>query len=301
MEITLPYEKYQSTGDDNRVELEGSFGNITLCRERGLTSVITGVHLKISRPVTLQIRFEAPEVSLRYWLKGDWDGKKGSYQMVYQPGGKWTIHMEPGEYSLICAAAGTVLLNRLSLQYNSIREVLSYLEERHISVQRQYASRIDARVKMLLHQLGTCELTGVSRELFMEARMNDLMLQYLNYISSHQMDFCTKYHFTPADLDGIYQAKDMHDLTIDAPPSIKTLASTVNLHHRKLGDGLGLLFGKGIRQLRAGMRMEKAAELLHNTDKSIREISVELGFDSYCAFCRAFRLYFGCSALKFRR
>lgn len=301
MEIVLPYEKYQSARDHNSVELEGDFGKVVLCCEPGLTSVITSIHMALRTPVTLQVCFAAPEVSLRYWVKGNWDGRQGSYQLLYQPAGKWTMEAEPGEYTLICATAGKDLLSRLSERYNGIREAVQYLKAHHSSVHRQYASRIDARVRALLHKLGECDLTDVNRELFMEARMTDLMLQYLGYISSHQMGFCSRYHFTATDVDGIYQAKDMYDQTLDTPLSINALANSVNLHPRKLTEGLMLLFGAKFRQFRTRTRMEKAAELLQNTDKSIREISVETGYDSLCGFSRAFQAHFGCSALQFRK
>lgn len=301
MELLLPYETFHVTRHLNRVELEGSFGKIGICSEPGITSAITTIQMTVGRGVIVQLQFPVAEVCLRYWQKGDWDGRQGAYQLVYQPAGNWVMEMAPGDYQLTSAAIGADLLGRLSPHYSSIRDMLQFTANKHVSVQRQYASRIDARVKGLLHHVGQCELKEVNRELFMEVRTNDLMLQYLNYISSYQMNFQTKYHFSPDDLAGIYEAKDTHDQTIDQPTSIKDLAKTVNLHPRKLGAGLGLLFGKSIRQLRVQARMEKAAQLLQDPAKTIRDVAIETGFESFCAFSRAFRQHFGCTPLEFRK
>jgi AraC-like DNA-binding protein len=48
------------------------------------------------------------------------------------------------------------------------------------------------------------------------------------------------------------------------------------------------------------LRMQKACELLRNTDKTVRRIAVEVGFTDPYYFSRAFRKIAGCSPLAFR-
>lgn len=301
MEIHLPYEEHQINRTDNKVELEGAFGRIVICCERGITSAITSICMTVYRPVTVHMQFRAPVVCLRYWLKGDWDGRQGSYQLVYQPAGEWIMDVGPGEYHLTSAAAGEDVLNRISPGYSCIREVLAHLAAHQANIHRQYASRIDAKVKALLHQISQCDLPDINRELFMEARMTDLILQYLNYISSHQMNFHTKYHFAPADVENVYRVKDMYDQMMDEPPSFKVMATSANMHPRKLSEGFQLLFGKKMKRLLIQSRLEKAAELLQNPAKTIREVAVETGFNHFSVFSRAFKRHFGRSPLAFRK
>ncbi len=48
------------------------------------------------------------------------------------------------------------------------------------------------------------------------------------------------------------------------------------------------------------LRMEKAAELLENTDYKVSEISVSVGYDDQLAFSKAFKGYFGVSPVSYR-
>ena len=48
-------------------------------------------------------------------------------------------------------------------------------------------------------------------------------------------------------------------------------------------------------------RMERAKELLANTDQSISEIAMEIGYPNFSHFSKRFRLFFGCSPNEYRR
>ncbi len=48
-------------------------------------------------------------------------------------------------------------------------------------------------------------------------------------------------------------------------------------------------------------RLEKAKELLQNTNKKIVQICKEVGFSDASYFCKSFREYYGCSPEKFRK
>lgn len=48
------------------------------------------------------------------------------------------------------------------------------------------------------------------------------------------------------------------------------------------------------------IRMENAKRLLTSTDKSIKEISMDCGYDDYFYFCRVFRGYYSCTPTQLR-
>ncbi|MDL2317888.1 response regulator [Eubacteriales bacterium OttesenSCG-928-A19] len=49
------------------------------------------------------------------------------------------------------------------------------------------------------------------------------------------------------------------------------------------------------------LRMDKAARMLRQTTKSIKEIAITCGYDDYFYFCRIFRQYFQCTPTSYRR
>lgn len=59
--------------------------------------------------------------------------------------------------------------------------------------------------------------------------------------------------------------------------------------------------GEGLSRFIRVYRLEKAKELLQNTNKKIVQICRETGFTNSSYFCKSFREYYGCSPEKFRR
>jgi len=48
------------------------------------------------------------------------------------------------------------------------------------------------------------------------------------------------------------------------------------------------------------LRLERAADLLRDTDMMVGEVAAASGFDNCCSFARAFRARYGQSASRFR-
>lgn len=59
--------------------------------------------------------------------------------------------------------------------------------------------------------------------------------------------------------------------------------------------------GEGLSRFIRVYRLEKAKELLQNSNKKIVQICKETGFTNSSYFCKSFREYYGCSPEKFRR
>lgn len=60
------------------------------------------------------------------------------------------------------------------------------------------------------------------------------------------------------------------------------------------------LYDESPQAASARMRLERAADLLLNTEMMIGEVAASSGFDNCCSFARAFRARFGQSATRFR-
>jgi len=60
------------------------------------------------------------------------------------------------------------------------------------------------------------------------------------------------------------------------------------------------LYDESPQAASARMRLERAAELLRNTQMMIGEVAASCGFDNCCSFARAFRARYGQSATRYR-
>ncbi len=77
------------------------------------------------------------------------------------------------------------------------------------------------------------------------------------------------------------------------PPSIRDLARHVGTNEAKLMNSFKQLFGQTVFDYAQRLRMEKAKELLEETDISITEIAFQVGYEYSSNFTTAFKRFFG--------
>ena len=83
--------------------------------------------------------------------------------------------------------------------------------------------------------------------------------------------------------------------------SVDDVALHTGLHRRTLERAFRTAFGRGVNAELHRRRLEKGAELLHNTELAVTEISEKTGFRSDDYFYRAFRSAFGATPSQWRK
>jgi AraC family transcriptional regulator len=81
---------------------------------------------------------------------------------------------------------------------------------------------------------------------------------------------------------------------------IGELAELTNFSSWYLSKTFQSLYEESPQALSARLRLERAADLLRDTDMMIGEVASASGFDNCCSFARAFRARFGTSASHYR-
>ena len=79
------------------------------------------------------------------------------------------------------------------------------------------------------------------------------------------------------------------------------MAQRMCLSKRQLSRVLREIYGKSFRQLLIECRLNRAAQLLLSTERSVEAIAFEVGYTSLSGFYSAFRQTFGVSAVKYRK
>lgn len=93
----------------------------------------------------------------------------------------------------------------------------------------------------------------------------------------------------------LFHAKVAHPWTIDE------LAREVGLSRSALADRFVALIGKAPIHYLAHWRMQVASQELRNTNATLAQIAVAVGYDSEAAFSRAFKKSFGSAPASWRR
>jgi len=136
---------------------------------------------------------------------------------------------------------------------------------------------------------------------FLTAKALELACQIL-YIQAHSLDeSLSGPSFTRADFDRLQRAKSLVEANLDEPLNIHDLGRAVGLTRQKLQLGFRLLYGDTVARVRDKSRMQRALQLVRNSDLSMIEIALETGYEHPASFTRAFKAAFGRSPVSMRQ
>ena len=99
----------------------------------------------------------------------------------------------------------------------------------------------------------------------------------------------------------LLRAKDLADLRYAEPLTVADLAKAAGLSPAHFSRAFRQAFGEPPHRYLLTRRLERAAALLRNTDRSVTEICLAGGLTSVGSFTTSFRRMFGQTPLEYRR
>lgn len=105
---------------------------------------------------------------------------------------------------------------------------------------------------------------------------------------------------TTYDMSCLQKAKALIDADISRHLTIDTLATKTGIGTTKLKKGFKQLFKMGLYAYLKNKRMIEAAELLSDTDKTVKQIAKATGFRYTSNFNTAFRKFHDITPLQYR-
>jgi AraC-like DNA-binding protein len=98
----------------------------------------------------------------------------------------------------------------------------------------------------------------------------------------------------------LLRAKDLADGRYFEPLSVATLAAAAGLSSAHFNRGIRRAFGESPHRYLLSRRLERAAALLRNTDRTVADICLMVGFTSAGSFTTSFGRTFGLSPIAYR-
>jgi AraC-like DNA-binding protein len=98
----------------------------------------------------------------------------------------------------------------------------------------------------------------------------------------------------------LLRAKDLADSSYAEPLSVADLARAAHLSPAHFSREFRRTFGETPHQYLLTRRLERAATLLHTTDRSVAEICCAVGLSGVGSFTTSFRRMFGQTPLAWR-
>ena len=98
----------------------------------------------------------------------------------------------------------------------------------------------------------------------------------------------------------LLRAKDLADARYRDPLDVRALARAAHLSPAHFSREFRRAFGETPHQYLLTRRLERAAELLRNTDHSVADVCLAVGLSSVGSFTTSFRRTFGLSPTAYR-
>lgn len=148
-------------------------------------------------------------------------------------------------------------------------------------------------------QIFNCRLPVKSRTLFYESKV----MEVFSLIVSDEMIKCEGCEIIALSPYELRKIKEIPQMLLEQPfelPNLLTLAEILVINPKKLTKGFKRVYGDTIYNYHRKFSLQRASAMLLDTEKSINEISYEIGYSSPSNFCAAFKKQYGVTPLKYR-
>jgi AraC-like DNA-binding protein len=152
----------------------------------------------------------------------------------------------------------------------------------------------------LAREILGCRRVGPLRKLFLEAKALEFVHSVLEHLISPAETRASSIRLTERDRRRLHEVRERLETTYMDGARIEDLAREFGLNRNKLCTGFRSLFGLSIFDFASGLRMDQAHRLLRESQLSVTEIAISVGYSSAGAFSSAFHRYFGFSPSEAR-
>lgn len=163
--------------------------------------------------------------------------------------------------------------------------------------QFEHVQTTTVSMQSVIHQILNCPYQGLTRWLYLEGKVIELIALRLELLSSPQAAVLPGLH--TEDIDRIYYASDILRQRLDSPPSLLELSRIAGVNDCKLKQGFRQIFGTTVFGYLIQHRMEKACQLLKQR-QSIVKVAAAVGYTSSTTFSRTFRRQVGVSPREYQ-
>jgi len=169
-----------------------------------------------------------------------------------------------------------------------------------IQEQFRHVQSTTAAMQSVIHQILQCPYQGLTRWLYLESKVIELIALRLDQVSQSQPTELAKLGLHAEDIDRIHYASDVLLQRLTNPPSLVELAHLAGLNDYKLKQGFRQVFGTTVFGYLQNHRMERAKQLLAEPTFNVAGVTQAMGYASQSHFCRMFKQQFGVTPRRYR-
>lgn len=159
--------------------------------------------------------------------------------------------------------------------------------------------KVSPELSNIFLQIFNCKLPHRSKILFLESKVMELLSKIASY------EILDTYETDQVQLDEfeISQIKKIPAILMEnlfELPTIDIISKQLAINKNKIVKGFKAIYGETIFRYHRKMSLQRASMLLLDTDKTISEIALDLGYSNPSNFCYAFKKEFNITPLQYK-
>lgn len=171
---------------------------------------------------------------------------------------------------------------------NINKGISSTLNEQNVAV--------DSNVYNTILDIKNCRFEGLTKRIYLESKAYELIALLFNAAENqnkHQQ-------LNHSDQEKIHHAASVIRHNLEKPFTIVELSRVVGINQTKLKYGFKTVFNNTVFGYLQDIRMHQAKKYLLDTQMSIQEIAMRVGYQNMSNFSAAFKKHFGVSPIKLK-
>ena len=192
------------------------------------------------------------------------------------------------------------LLNMVERYPDLLSEV--YLQHKKNSVMRwhKHGIPIEKEVMQIVYQIKNANLMGNYAPMYLEGKVLELLSLQLTKSYAALKDY-SGYCKNTRDINKMHEAKAILLNDLNNHPTIYELSRCIGMNEKKLRNGFKEVFGQTIYKCLFDHKMEKALNLLMDTNNAISDVAYECGYEYPSHFTTAFKRKYGITPNQYRK
>lgn len=231
-----------------------------------------------------------PTLAGQYGFYGSGMAPGGTYQLLGQEHLTVNVHISP---ELFCSFTGN--------PDQELPPQLQHLIRPYTQTYYHHIGTINSTMQVLLHQILKCPYWGVSKRLYWESRVLELLGILVVQEAEMRNSDRSSYSLKPDVIERLYHARNILLQRLDNPLTLMELSRLVGLNDCTLKRGFREVFGTTVFSYIRSHRLEQARQLLQTGNMNIKEIAHLVGYADPKSFAIAFRKQFGLNPKDYQK
>ncbi|MDB4752221.1 AraC family transcriptional regulator, partial [Winogradskyella sp.] len=216
--------------------------------------------------------------------------------LLYNPQRNLPIHVELQPHSWVVSAV--ISIEKFHNLFSKDANYVTFLTDENKDKKYYNDGKINPSMAVVLNQMISYNLNTSVKPLYFKGKVYELLSHYFNRSEDADVEQCP-FLVDEVNVAKLKRAKDIVVSRMAEPPTLKDLATEVDLSLKKLKEGFKQIYGDTVYGFLFDYKMEVARKLLESGEFNVNEVGLKVGYSTASHFIAAFKKKFGTTPKRY--